>query len=123
MAFTFLAAQGVAVGKTQIEKDWLQVCWGGRGAQAVLKCSSRAYAHPQRDGGPHTIREWYTVGFFCCVDMWSYAKQPPVAVGDCMAHARPVLRVASKAIPACMHGGAPHDCGGSSLTGPVCRRR
>lgn len=25
MAFTFLAAMGVAVGQTQVEKDWLQV--------------------------------------------------------------------------------------------------
>jgi phosphoglycerate kinase len=25
MAFTFLAAEGVAVGRTQIEEDWLQV--------------------------------------------------------------------------------------------------
>jgi hypothetical protein len=25
MAFTFLAAQGVQVGRTQIEKDWLEV--------------------------------------------------------------------------------------------------
>lgn len=28
MAFTFLAAQGVAVGKTQIETDWLEVGLG-----------------------------------------------------------------------------------------------
>jgi hypothetical protein len=25
MAFTFLAAEGVAVGRTQIEEDWLEV--------------------------------------------------------------------------------------------------
>jgi phosphoglycerate kinase len=25
MAFTFLAAQGVAVGRTQVEEEWLQV--------------------------------------------------------------------------------------------------
>ena len=29
MAFTFLAAEGVACGRTQIEEDWLEVgCWG-----------------------------------------------------------------------------------------------
>lgn len=26
MAFTFLAAAGVAVGRTQIEEEWLEVC-------------------------------------------------------------------------------------------------
>jgi phosphoglycerate kinase len=26
MAFTFLAAEGVAVGRTQIEEEWLEVC-------------------------------------------------------------------------------------------------
>jgi hypothetical protein len=31
MAFTFLAAEGVAVGRTQIEEEWLEVrvCVGG----------------------------------------------------------------------------------------------
>ncbi len=29
MAFTFLAAQGVSVGGTQVEEDWLEVGWAG----------------------------------------------------------------------------------------------
>lgn len=39
MAFTFLAAQGVAVGKTQIETDWLEVGWGRPLAETVQQGS------------------------------------------------------------------------------------
>lgn len=36
MAFTFLAAQGVAVGRTQVEEEWLQVIWDWELHRAIL---------------------------------------------------------------------------------------
>lgn len=38
MAFTFLAAAGVAVGKTQIEENWLEVRWDEGGGRSRLLC-------------------------------------------------------------------------------------
>lgn len=48
MAFTFLAAEGVAVGRTQIEEDWLEV---GGGLGCVR--SERSERRSQRVKGQH----------------------------------------------------------------------
>ena len=39
MAFTFLAAEGVAVGRTQIEEEWLEVR-AETGASLLLKSTA-----------------------------------------------------------------------------------
>lgn len=50
MAFTFLAAEGVAVGKTQIEQDWLEVRVEGAhlcsSTLLIVDCRHVAMAEP-----------------------------------------------------------------------------
>lgn len=47
MAFTFLAAQGVSVGQTQIEAAWMEV--GSIGAEAMQCCTN--FVHQAGDAG------------------------------------------------------------------------
>jgi hypothetical protein len=67
MAFTFLAAQGVAVGRTLIEKDWLEVGWGRLEAPAVQFDSS---SFTTQSGAAYRKRMNPSC-LLCCNDMQS----------------------------------------------------
>jgi 3-phosphoglycerate kinase len=56
MAFTFLAAEGVACGKTQIEEDWLEVgCCKSEGVRVREWRESEGVEAGNMDGCPREV--------------------------------------------------------------------